>query len=67
MSVEYICDGCGKREPGIYNGRNWFKPDQWYVKNWFDGIKTTELIACSRECVEKVSKATGVNAVVLPI
>ena len=58
--VEYICDGCGKREKakGDYD-----KPEESYARADEDG----EQHACSREFVETVSKKTGKTNVVLPI
>lgn len=63
MAAEAICDGCGKREPMYYSGRNWYKPDQWYERSDKDGAQT----ACSRECIQKIAEKTGKTAVVLPI
>jgi hypothetical protein len=60
---EFICDGCGKREPGYFNGLNWFKPSDWYERTDEDGPQT----ACCRACIEKVSEKTGKTKVVLPI
>lgn len=62
MAAEWICDGCGKRTPGVIGaGGDWLKPPSWYEKTVFDGedarpfgqlgrAKTT-LSACSRECI----------------
>ena len=63
MAAEAICDGCGKREPMYYAGHNWHKPSDWYERSDDDGVQT----ACSRECIEKISKETGKTPVVLPI
>lgn len=63
MSCEYTCDGCGKREPAdTANGRHW-KPSHWFQRSDGDGVQD----ACSRECIEKISKATGKTGVVLPV
>ena len=64
MACEIICDGCGKRAPGV-SGRdgNWHKPSNWYERSDKDGIQT----ACSRECIDKIAKASGKTGVVLPI
>jgi len=62
MACEYICDGCGKREPADFNGREWTKPSSWYQRSDEDGIQD----ACCRECIEIVSKKTGKTSVVLP-
>lgn len=52
MAVEWICDGCGKRQPGEHNGQHWFKPSVWFERTADDRI----LAACSRECVERVNE-----------
>ena len=33
MATEWICDGCGRREPGFDNGRRWFKPPHWHERS----------------------------------
>jgi len=59
MPVEYICDGCGKRQAGIFNFLgNSLKPYKWYsrlAKELVDGneVKKT-LYACSRACSSKL-------------
>ena len=63
MSAEIICDGCGKRAPMVTSHGNWFKPWTWFERSDDDGIQS----ACSRECIEKVSKKTGKTGTVLPI
>lgn len=63
MSAESICDGCEKREEMFHNGRNWYKPSTWFERSDDDGIQ----IACSRECIEKISNKTGKTSLVLPI
>jgi len=63
MPCEFICDGCGKRAPGVSNGQNWFKPSSWYERSDKDGIQT----ACSRECIKKIAEKTGKTNLVLPI
>lgn len=63
MACEFICDGCGKREQGISSGANWFKPHDWFQRSDKDGIQT----ACSRNCIEKISKKTGKTGLVLPV
>lgn len=62
--VEFICDGCGKRQAvaGTRSG-DFLKPRDWFQRTDDDGTQ----IACSRECIEKVANATGKTAVVLPI
>lgn len=64
MAVEYICDGCGKREPAAMtdDGRP-MKPWNWFGRHDKDG----QQVACSRGCIDKVSAATGKTALVLPI
>ncbi len=64
MSVEFICDGCGKREPGWANRMaTGLKPHLWYARSDDDGAQ----VACSRECIKKIAAETGKTAVVLPI
>lgn len=63
MACEFICDGCGKRARASDNGRDYFKPRQWFQRGDKDGIQD----ACSRECIEKIAKDTGKTDVVLPI
>ena len=63
MACEFICDGCGKRARGFYNGRDWFKPSSWFERSDTDGPQTV----CSRECIAKVAEKTGKTSVVLPI
>ena len=63
MPVIYRCDGCGKEAPAekAYNGRS-IKPHKWYSRSDKDG----EQIACSRACIELISKKTGKTGVVAP-
>lgn len=64
MACEFICDGCGKRAPGVNNRLgDWFKPRSWYERVDDDGVQT----ACSRECVKKIAEKTGKTNVVLPV
>ena len=51
MPVEFICEGCGKRAPGVRANGRWFKPHLWYEIGW--DAKDTH-VACSRECVKKI-------------
>ena len=62
MACEYVCDGCGKREPAWHNGQQWFKPTHWYERSDEDGIQT----ACCRECIKKIAEKTGKTNVVAP-
>lgn len=64
MATEWICDGCGKRAPGV-PGRlgTWHKPRSWYERSDDDGIQS----ACSRECIDKIAEQSGKTNVVLPI
>jgi len=32
--VEWICDGCGKREPGVPTPDGWRKPNEWFQRNY---------------------------------
>lgn len=64
MSAESICDGCGKRQRMVTGtGGGWFKPTHWYERSDEDGTQT----ACSRECIDKIAKASDKTSVVLPI
>lgn len=64
MAVEFICDGCGKREPGeVHAGGSTYKPREWFGRQDEDGQQH----ACSRECIEKIAEKTGKTAVVLPV
>lgn len=63
MACEFICDGCGKRAPGVASNHNWFKPSHWYERSDEDGIQT----ACSRECIDAIAKKSGKTDIVLPI
>jgi len=59
MRAESICDGCGKRAPMEAGALGtWHKPRDWYERSDADGIQT----ACSRECIEKIAKASGKTA-----
>lgn len=68
MAVEYICDGCGKREigPGGY------KPPQWFVRgeevpNENGHMIRTEYHVCSRRCIDLYNAKTGKRTLVLPV
>lgn len=51
MPVEYICNGCGKREPGHASDLgDWHKPYEWFQRT----INGVTQLACSRECVNKI-------------
>lgn len=63
IGVIFVCDGCGNQEAGIYVGHNWHKPALWFERADEDGAQ----IACSRECIDKISKKTGKTSVVLPV
>jgi hypothetical protein len=65
MACEYICDGCGKCEPVIFNGGiGWRKPTIWFQRtDQKDGPQD----ACSRECIEKIAAKTGKTDIVLPL
>jgi len=53
MPVEYICDGCGKRQEGGFNYRgDSLKPHKWYSRVDKETKKT--LYACSRKCADKL-------------
>lgn len=62
--VEFICDGCGKRQTAMVTERgDFFKPHAWYQRTDEDGTQ----VACSRECIEKVAQDTGKTNLVLPV
>lgn len=63
MACEFICDGCGKRESGMYMGFNWHKPPSWFERSDEDGAQD----ACSRECIDIIAEKTGKTRVILPI
>jgi hypothetical protein len=64
MAVEWICDGCGRREPGATgNGGDALKPREWYCRSDKDGRQD----ACSRRCIELIAAKSGKTACVLPI
>ena len=62
MGVIFECDGCGKKENGFFVNGHWFKPNKWYQRSDKDGAQ----VACSRECIEAISKKTGKTSVVAP-
>ena len=63
MACLYKCDGCGKEKKANEADHRYFKPSEWFQRSDEDGIQD----ACSRECVEAISKKTGKTSVVLPI
>ena len=63
MACEYVCDGCKKKEPAEVVKCSYFKPEKWFQRSDLDGIQD----ACSRECIEIISKETGKTNVVLSI
>ena len=35
MATEWICDGCGRREPGVPSQlTGWHKPHDWFERNF---------------------------------
>lgn len=63
MAIEFICDGCGKKEPAKrgYRGEP-IKPPEWFSRIDGEG----EQHACCRNCVQIVAKKTGKTQVVAP-
>lgn len=60
MSAEFICDACNRREKGSRFGG---KPRDWYEREDIDiGVQH----ACSRDCIAKIAKQTGVTGLVVP-
>lgn len=62
MPAIIICNGCGKQAKMI-EGENchYHKPHSWFERSDEDGI----LVACSRECVAKISKETGKTGMIM--
>ena len=52
----WICDGCGTEEEGED------KPSKWYKRSDSDGVQ----LACSRDCIDIVAKASGKTRVIMP-
>jgi hypothetical protein len=68
MAVEFICDGCGKREMGP----NGFRPPAWFVrgeetKNDQGRTVRSEFHVCSRRCIDRYNAKTGKRTLVLPV
>ena len=64
MTVEFVCDGCGKRAPAVYGASgDAFKPSSWFQRSDEDGPQH----ACSRACIDVVAKKTGKTDAILPI
>lgn len=66
MACEYICDGCGKRAPGVFwlmGDAGWHKPNSWFQRQDKDGPQD----ACCRECIKKIADKSGKTSVVLPV
>lgn len=53
MSVEYICDVCGKKEQAVYykDARDYGKPVKWLQRETPAGYLKN---LCSRLCLEKL-------------
>ncbi len=72
MSVQYTCDGCGKTEPGAWNGVTWSRPrvanglsgggGEWFTRE----DKKGQHHACSRKCINKIAEEKGVTSCVAP-
>lgn len=62
MASKYVCDGCGKERKADFDGLNHCKPHDWYQRADEEGVQD----ACSRECIETVSKKSSKTGVVLP-
>lgn len=59
MSIEVICDGCGRREAVT----RFAKPYHWFSREDEDGVQ----LACDRRCIERTAKDSGKTGLVLPI
>jgi len=52
MSIEYICDGCGKRK----FQKDGIKPTRWFSRKIREKCKTIlHLHACSKVCLDTVA------------
>lgn len=60
--VLFRCDGCGQLQAGFWQN-GWNKPSKWFQRHDADGPQ----LACSRECIDRISKSSGKTSVVLPI
>ena len=82
MAAEWICDGCGRRAPGVPNSMgDWRKPRDWFERTRYERADGTEprfgdrdpgefkgiLTACSRPCIDKVAQKTGGHSVVISL
>lgn len=65
MAVIYVCDGCGKQEPGEVWPGGWFKPSEWFQRR--DRRDERDYHACSRECIDAIAEKTGSTIVVRPV
>lgn len=66
MSVEYVCDGCGKRAPGVFYPHgtpDWHKPEQWFQRQDEDGPQD----ACCRRCIDVIAAKSGKTRAILPM
>ena len=68
MSVEFICDGCGKRVAS----KSGYKPSAWFerttqVENEDGRDIDVTYHACDRDCIKRVAAKTDGKATVLPI
>lgn len=64
MACEFICDGCGKREPAERREKGCGKPWMWYQRTQPETGKVFD--ACCRECIEQINRETGDPAPVMP-
>jgi len=67
MSIEYICDGCGKREAAAYSKEalDPSKPYEWFGKR--DKATGRWLHACSRPCIKIAADKFATDDIVLPV
>lgn len=66
MAVIFVCDACGKQEPGQTNGAGgWSKPGEWFSRT--PKGERTELVACSRRCVERLNADRGETTPIIPL
>ena len=63
VQCEFTCQGCGVKAPGEFYNHGWHKPATWFERSDEDGPQT----ACSRRCIETISKRSGKTSLVFPL
>lgn len=60
---DFTCDGCGVVGIGMYSPQgDAVKPASWYSRSDEDG----QQVACSMDCIDKISAKTGKQHMVMP-